>query len=62
MTVFGVTSDSAPNPLLGNLLMLVATLCAAGYILVAKKLTDDLNPWIVTILQLWVGALFFIPF
>lgn len=61
MTVLGQSSEAAPNPLLGNSLMLVATLMATGYVLIAKRLTDDLNPWLVTILQLWVGAIFFLP-
>ena len=41
--------------------MVLATLMATGYVLIAKRLTDDINPWLVTVLQLWVGALFFIP-
>lgn len=61
MTLVGSPSEAAPNPLLGNSLMVVATLMATGYVLIAKRLTDDLNSWLVTILQLWVGAVFFLP-
>ena len=61
MTLVGTPSEAAPNPLLGNALMVVATLMATGYVLIAKRLTDDLNSWLVTILQLWVGAIFFVP-
>lgn len=61
MTLLGQTSEAAPHPLLGNSLMLMATLMATGYVLIAKRLTDDLNPWLVTVLQLWVGAIFFLP-
>ncbi len=61
MTLMGHSSEDAPNPLLGNSLMLIATLMATGYVLIAKRLTDDLNSWLVTILQIWVGAVFFLP-
>lgn len=61
MTLLGESNEAAPNPLLGNSLMVLATLMATGYVLIAKRLTDDINPWLVTVLQLWVGALFFTP-
>ena len=62
MTALGEANAAAPNPLLGNALMVVATLMAAGYVLVAKRLTAELSPWLVTVLQIWVGAVFFVPF
>ncbi|QGG80759.1 EamA family transporter [Litorivicinus lipolyticus] len=62
MTALGEANVAAPNPLLGNALMVVATLMAAGYVLVAKRLTAELSPWLVTVLQIWVGAVFFVPF
>lgn len=62
MTALGEANAAAPNPLVGNALMVVATLMAAGYVLVAKRLTAELSPWLVTVLQIWVGAVFFVPF
>ncbi len=62
MTLLGQTSEAAPNPLLGNALMVLAMLMATGYVLVAKRLTNELSPWLITVLQIWVGAVFFVPF
>lgn len=62
LSVFGAPSETAPNPLLGNSLMVLAMLCACGYILIAKKLTASLDPWLITVLQIWIGMVFFMPF
>lgn len=51
----------APNPLLGNLLELCAMFCAAGYMLVIKKLSARYNSWLLTGLQCFAGGLFFLP-
>ena len=53
----GESSEAAPNPLLGNSLMVLATLMATGYVLIAKRLTDDIN-LLVTVLTLGRRAVF----
>jgi drug/metabolite transporter (DMT)-like permease len=52
---------SAPNPVLGNLLELLAMVCSAGWMLVVRHLGDRYNPWLITGAQAGVGALFFLP-
>ncbi len=47
---------------LGVLLVLGAVFAAAGYITLARSLTQKHNPVILTIFQTWWGALFFVLF
>ncbi len=54
-------STYAPNPLLGNLLEFCAMICAAGYTLCLKHLSQRYNCWLLTALQTFCGALFFLP-
>lgn len=54
-------SESAPNPLLGNTLELVAMLCAAVYSLSVKRLAARYSPLWLTSIQAISGALFFLP-
>jgi len=61
LTLVSETSGHASNPLLGNGLMLIAMICATGYVLIAKTLTERINPWIITLTQAWIGGLFFTP-
>jgi len=51
---------SAPNPLLGNFLEVVAMLCACGYILSVKQLSKRYGVFFLTAFQAFVGALFFL--
>jgi drug/metabolite transporter (DMT)-like permease len=64
----GAGTDSAPDPLLGNLLELLAMACAAGNMVLVRRLSAHgghgsfrWNPWTLTALQTVAGALFFAP-
>lgn len=61
LSLGGAANASAPNPALGNLLELLAMCCASGYMLVLKHLSSRYNSWHLTGLQVFAGALFFLP-
>jgi len=61
LTLAGTPSLSASNPLLGHPLELGAMMCAVGYVLLVKRLTERYNPWTLTALQITAGFLFFSP-
>ena len=54
-------SVHAPNPLLGNFLEFMAMICATGYALTCKRLTDRYSPLFLTFIQAFCGAAFFFP-
>ena len=56
------TSISAPNPLLGNFYEFLAMVCAAGYTVSLKHLTNNYPPLFLTAFQAFIGSLFFFPF
>ena len=58
----GVAQPSAPNPVLGNVLELLAMVAAAGSMLAVKHLSVRYDPWLLTGMQAAVGAVFFLPF
>lgn len=58
----GASADAhAPNPILGNVLELLAMSSAAGYMLLIKHLSSRYSPWLLTGLLGLSGALFFAP-
>lgn len=58
----GDVAANAPNPPLGNLFEFIAMLCAAGYTICLKKLTQrGYSPVFLTALQAFGGALFYFP-
>lgn len=61
LTLSGSPSQSASNPLLGNVMELGAMIAAAGSMVVIKDLSDRYNPWTLTAMQVAVGWLFFMP-
>ncbi|WP_319778174.1 DMT family transporter [Maridesulfovibrio sp.] len=61
LTLSGNPSGNAANPALGNLLELVAMACAAGYMLLVKRLSANYGPWTLTAVQNAAGCLFFLP-
>jgi drug/metabolite transporter (DMT)-like permease len=61
LSLSGSAGESAPNPALGNFLELLAMCCASGYMLVLKHLSSRYNSWQLTGLQVFAGALFFLP-
>jgi drug/metabolite transporter (DMT)-like permease len=61
LSLGGTTQASAPNPVLGNFLEVLAMVCAAGSMIALKHVSSRYNPWFLTGLQASVGALFFLP-
>jgi drug/metabolite transporter (DMT)-like permease len=61
LSLGGTTQVSAPNPVLGNVLEVIAMIAAAGSMLALKHIAHRYNPWFLTGLQAMVGALFFLP-
>lgn len=57
----GESSQSAPNPFLGNMLELGAVFCGVGYTLSCRSLTADMSPWVFTAAMAYGGALFYVP-
>ncbi|MGB4592908.1 MAG: EamA family transporter [Coriobacteriia bacterium] len=61
LSLAGASQESAPAPVLGNILELAAMVAAAGSTLVVKHLSSRYDPWFLTGLQAAVGAVFFAP-
>lgn len=55
----GEATAEAPNPFLGNLLEFLAMICATGYTVSLKHLSDRYSPVFLTSFQSFIGALFF---
>lgn len=70
LAVFGVCwltlesspSESAPNPMLGNFYEFLAMVCAAGYTVALRSLTERYSPLFLTAIQAVIGCLFYLPF
>lgn len=56
------STESAPNPLLGNFYEFLAMVCAVGYTITAKALVSRCRPVFIASLQGVGGTLFFLPF
>ncbi|MBI9107672.1 MAG: DMT family transporter [Spirochaetales bacterium] len=61
LTVSQGSSEAAPNPVLGNLLELAATIFATGNILIIKKLSGRYRPLTLIAMQIIAGVIFFTP-
>ena len=61
MSLAGTADASAPNPQLGNFFEFLAMLCAMGYTLLLKHLSTRYSAFILTAMQAFIGALFFLP-
>ena len=61
MTFQSVTTQDAPNPLLGNLLELVAMGFAAGYTTLSRYLGMRYSAFFLTATQMFIGTIFFAP-
>ena len=58
----GAAADAtAPNPVLGNTLEVLAMVSAAGAVLAIKHLLGRYNPWVLTGIQSLFGVVFFMP-
>ena len=54
-------TESAPNPLLGNFYEFLAMVCATGYTISLKHLSDRYPSFLLTAFQAFCGSLFFFP-
>ncbi|WP_068829959.1 DMT family transporter [Pseudomonas sp. BMS12] len=61
LSLIGEADPSAPAPLLGNFYELLAMLCATGYTLLLKRLSERYSAFVLTAMQAFIGALFFLP-
>lgn len=61
LTVAGAPSETAPNPLLGNSLELGAMVTAAVYTVTLRFLSSRYSVLLLTAVQAFMGALFFVP-
>lgn len=61
MSLTGNPDATAPNPPLGNFFEFLAMLCAMGYTLLLKHLSTRYSAFILTAMQAFIGAIFFLP-
>ena len=61
LSVGSVVDEHAPAPLLGNFFEFLAMLSAMGYTLLLKHLSDRYSAFLLTAMQAFVGAVFFLP-
>jgi len=61
LTLEATPSADAPNPVLGNFYEFLAMVCATGYIITLKHLTDRYSPFLLTAVQAIVGCVFYFP-
>lgn len=61
LSLAGSADEHAANPLLGNFYELLAMLCATGYTLLLKLLSERYSVFMLTAMQAFIGALFFLP-
>ena len=61
LSIAATSTETAPNPALGNFLEFLAMICATGYMISLKKLTPRYNPWFLTMIQAFIGTFFYFP-
>lgn len=61
MTLTGENSAQAPNAILGNFLEFLAMVTAVGYTLLVKHLVKRYSAFVLTALQSFCGAIFYLP-
>jgi len=61
LTLESSPSTDAPNPLLGNFLEFLAMVCATGYTIAMKSLTNRYSPFFLTAMQAFIGCFFYFP-
>ncbi len=62
LTLVSVPTADAPNPTLGNFYEFLAMVCATGYTITLKHLTQRYSPFFLTAMQAFVGSFFYLPF
>lgn len=61
LTLLSSPTADAPNPLLGNFLEFLAMVCATGYTIALKSLTERYSPFFLTAMQAFAGCFFYFP-
>jgi drug/metabolite transporter (DMT)-like permease len=61
LSAAATSTESAPDPMFGNFLEFLAMICAMGSMISLKKLTPRYNSWFLTMIQAFIGSLFFFP-
>ena len=61
LSIYSEVTATAPNPILGNFLEFCAMICAAGYTILVKRLSSRYDPFFLTAVICFVGAVFFLP-
>lgn len=61
LTFLGQATDTAPNPLLGNTLEFLAMVCAVGYTISCRYLSERYSALLLTAIQSFAGVFFFMP-
>ena len=61
LTTESTPSSDAPNPVLGNFLEFLAMVCATGYTISLKSLSDRYSPFFLTAIQALIGSIFYFP-
>ncbi len=61
LTLLGSPTTDAPNPFLGNCLEFLAMVCATGYTIALKSLTERYEPFFLTAIQAFAGCFFYFP-
>lgn len=62
LSINAVSTQSAPNPILGNFLEFLAMICGAGYTIAIRHLSNNFSALFLTAIQSFIGTLFFLPF
>lgn len=61
LSLAGSVDEHASNPLLGNFFEFLAMVCAMGYTLLLKHLSGRYSAFVLTAMQAFIGAIFFLP-
>ncbi len=61
LSIYSSSTESSPNPALGNFLEFLAMCCAVGYMTILKKMTARYSAVFITAFQATMGALFYLP-
>lgn len=61
LTMMAKTTETAPNPFLGNILEILAMACAAISVINIKKLSQKLSSWAITAFQVLISSVLFVP-
>jgi len=62
LSLDSISTQGAPNPMLGNFLEFLAMICGAGYTIAIRHLSNNFSALFLTATQSFIGAIFFAPF